>query len=175
MPPSIALTHHWLLAGMQFYVRPYKEPESNVLKALVEAQIFLTFLISFILRVLPRIVSYEPFGAQFYGFLLVGSLSGIFLAAIILTAHQIRRRRRFRVSLMDEVQQAFTASIREDRPSELFSRGVSGIFSRPVGTRKKASPGPSLGAIELQSVTSPSAPPTARPLLGGEARPGGQQ
>eukprot|EP01045_Picozoa_sp_COSAG04_P030739 COSAG04_NODE_5442_length_1619_cov_1.356579_2_plen_65_part_01 len=32
--------------GMQFYVRPYKEPESNLLKALVEAQIFITFLIS---------------------------------------------------------------------------------------------------------------------------------
>ena len=159
---------------MQFYVRPYKEPESNFLKGLVEAQIFLTFLISFILRVLPHIVSYEPFGAQFYGFLLVGSLSCIFLAAIVLTAHQIRRRRRFRASLMNEVQEAFAASVRDDRSNEMFSRGVSGIFSRPVGKRKHVPSKPPSGGIELQSIAR-SAQPTTLPLLDNGARGEGQQ
>jgi hypothetical protein len=39
--------------GVQQWLRPYREPESNVLKALVDTQLFLTFLISFILKVLP--------------------------------------------------------------------------------------------------------------------------
>ena len=39
--------------GMQLWLRPYREPEANTLKMLVDTQIFLTFLLSFILRVLP--------------------------------------------------------------------------------------------------------------------------
>merc|ERR1712159_560030 len=35
----------------QVWVWPYVEPEANILKAMVEMQIFATFLISFILRV----------------------------------------------------------------------------------------------------------------------------
>ena len=38
--------------AMQLQLAPYREPEANLLKALVDGQIFLTFLISFILRVL---------------------------------------------------------------------------------------------------------------------------
>ena len=45
--------------GLQQRVQPYCEPEANTLKALVDAQIFVTFLISFILRVLPRVASFE--------------------------------------------------------------------------------------------------------------------
>ena len=39
--------------GMQLWLRPYREPQANTLKMLVDSQIFLTFLLSFILRVLP--------------------------------------------------------------------------------------------------------------------------
>ena len=48
----------------QIKVAPYSEPTSNLLKALVEAQIFVTFLISFILRVLSKIASSEPVEAD---------------------------------------------------------------------------------------------------------------
>ena len=58
--------------GLQQWLRPYREHESNVLKALVDKQLlFLTFLISFILRVLPEINSAKPVHEEFYGYLAV--------------------------------------------------------------------------------------------------------
>ena len=71
---------------------PYAEPEANVLKAMVEMQIFLTFLLSFILRVLPQLGSVEPYGAETYGWVLVISLCTLVAAALGLTARQIRHR-----------------------------------------------------------------------------------
>ena len=38
--------------AVQLRLEPYRAAEANLLKALVDAQIFLTFLVSFILRVL---------------------------------------------------------------------------------------------------------------------------
>eukprot|EP01052_Picozoa_sp_SAG31_P021591 SAG31_NODE_1677_length_7533_cov_2.288054_4_plen_79_part_00 len=38
--------------GLQVRVAPYAKPSANVLKTAVEAQIFLTFLVSFVLRAL---------------------------------------------------------------------------------------------------------------------------
>ena len=86
---------------MQLWLRPYREPESNQLKVLVETQIFLTFLLSFILRVLPSDgrSSLEPLGATFYGWVLVASLLALCTAALLLTAAQIRRRSRQRKGL----------------------------------------------------------------------------
>ena len=75
---------------------PYSEPTSNLLKALVEAQIFLTFLISFILRVLPKIASSEPVEAVTYGWVLVWTLSGLLVTAVGLTTRQIWLRHRGR-------------------------------------------------------------------------------
>ena len=76
---------------MQLWLRPYREPESNQLKVLVETQIFLTFLLSFILRVLPSDgrSSLEPLGATFYGWVLVASLLALCTAALLLTAAQV--------------------------------------------------------------------------------------
>jgi hypothetical protein len=76
----------------QIKVAPYAEPASNLLKALVEAQIFITFLISFILRVLPTIRDVEPWDDLAYGWVLVVTLSGLLMTAVGLTAHQIWRR-----------------------------------------------------------------------------------
>ena len=64
------------------------------MKALVDCQLFLTFLISFILRVLPEIDSAEPFQQGFYGWLLVCSMGLLLCAAIGLTARQIHRERK---------------------------------------------------------------------------------
>ena len=80
----------------QIKVAPYAEPASNLLKSLVEGQIFVTFLISFILRVLPTIRSSEPVSAVAYGWVLVVTLSGLLVTSVGLTAHQIWRRHRER-------------------------------------------------------------------------------
>jgi hypothetical protein len=87
--------------GVQQYVLPYREEESNALKGLVDTQLFLTFLISFILRVLPEIHSDEPFGVAFYGWLLVVSMVSLVCAAVVLTMRRVRRRRKFRERLLE--------------------------------------------------------------------------
>ena len=67
----------------------------------MDAQIFLTFLISFILRVLndDTIRAAEPLKAEFYGWVLLSSMALLLLAGIALTAAQVRRRRKFRQGL----------------------------------------------------------------------------
>ena len=90
--------------GVQLRFRPFREPEANALKALVDAQIFLTFLISFILRVLldATISSAEPLQADVYGWLLLGSMVMVLISGVCLTASQIRRRRKFRGGLLGD-------------------------------------------------------------------------
>jgi hypothetical protein len=80
--------------SLQLVVLPYRDVESNILKALVDVQLFLTFLISFILRVLPSVHS-ESVGAATYGWVLVVSLGLVLGMAVGLTIHLVRRRRRF--------------------------------------------------------------------------------
>ena len=89
--------------GVQQHLRPYREPESNTLKALVDTQLFLAFLVSFILRVLdvPGFPGSEPFGAEMYGLLLLCSMLLLATAAVALTAMQIARRQKFRARLLD--------------------------------------------------------------------------
>jgi hypothetical protein len=86
--------------GVQQWLRPYREYESNILKALVDTQLFLTFLISFILRVLPEIHSAEPFHATFYGWLLLSTMGVLLALSISLTIVQVRRRQRFKAGLL---------------------------------------------------------------------------
>ena len=78
--------------GVQLYFRPFREPEANTLKACVDAQIFLTFLVSFILRVLhdETIRAAEPLKAAFYGWVLVGSMALLMVTAVALTIVQVR-------------------------------------------------------------------------------------
>jgi hypothetical protein len=91
--------------GVQLRFQPFREPEANTLKALVDAQIFLTFLISFILRVLldATISSSEPLHADFYGWVLLGSMALLLLMGMGLTALQIHKQRQFRGELLNGV------------------------------------------------------------------------
>ena len=86
--------------GAQQYLCPYRNAESNVLKALVDTQLFLTFLISFILRVLPKINTFEPFGEQVYGWLLLCSMAALLVGATALLLRQLRRRGKFRAEML---------------------------------------------------------------------------
>ena len=79
---------------VQVWVRPYRDSEANIPKLLVEMQIFVAFLISFILRVLPQISSSEPVSADAYGWLLVATLGSLLATAVGLTTHQAWRRHR---------------------------------------------------------------------------------
>jgi hypothetical protein len=92
--------------AMQLTLLPYREPEANVLKAMVDAQIFVTFLISFILRVLNsddgEFDLYEPVGAPFYGWLLLGSMGLVVATGIGLTARQWYTKLRFRDRMRDD-------------------------------------------------------------------------
>ena len=67
--------------------------EANILKTLVDVQLFLTFLLSFLLRVLPRLElqEYEPLGDEFYGWVLLISVIGLLVAAMALTVRRVRR------------------------------------------------------------------------------------
>ena len=81
------------MSGLQLRLQPYSEIEANILKTLVDAQLFLTFLLSFLLRVLPRLElqEYEPLSAEFYGWVLLLSVIGLLAAAVVLTARRIRQ------------------------------------------------------------------------------------
>jgi Leucine-rich repeat (LRR) protein len=77
--------------GLQLYLVPYREPEANKLKLLVDAQIFFTFLLSFILRVLPSL-PFEPLQPQFYASVLSLSVLILVVLAATLTLRMIRRQ-----------------------------------------------------------------------------------
>jgi hypothetical protein len=83
----------FVMSGLQLRLQPYNEMEANILKTLVDAQLFLTFLLSFLLRVLPRLElqEYEPLSAEFYGWVLLLSVIGLLAAAMALTVRRIRR------------------------------------------------------------------------------------
>ena len=76
--------------GLQVKVAPYEEPESNLLKMLVDFQIFVTFLVCFILHVLrlPHSESSEPIDAEQYGEILVVMWVGFIIVAAGLSAAQ---------------------------------------------------------------------------------------
>eukprot|EP01043_Picozoa_sp_COSAG02_P012215 COSAG02_NODE_469_length_21727_cov_64.506334_1_plen_908_part_00 len=86
--------------GVHVRLLPYREVEANVLKVCAEAVLFLTFLISFILRVLPRVEAYEPVGAEAYGYLLLSAF-GVFTVLFFgLVVRQAYRRHRFQQGLL---------------------------------------------------------------------------
>jgi hypothetical protein len=105
--------------GLQQYWQPYLEPEANVLKGLVDGQIFLTFLISFILRVLPRMASFESIGTVTYGYILVYSLALVLVSAVGLLARQVRRRRRFQTGLVGSAMEPFALGPLGENPLSL--------------------------------------------------------
>jgi hypothetical protein len=86
--------------GLQVRLLPYREPEANLLKCCTESVLFMTFLISFILRVLPRVEMYEPFQSDDYGWLLVGTFLAVALLAVGLAVRQVWQHWRFRKQLL---------------------------------------------------------------------------
>ena len=86
--------------GVHVRLLPYREAEANVLKVCAEAVLFLTFLISFILRVLPRVEMYEPVGAEAYGYLLVSAFGAFVTLFFGLVARQTYRRHHFQQGLL---------------------------------------------------------------------------
>eukprot|EP01045_Picozoa_sp_COSAG04_P031660 COSAG04_NODE_5935_length_1451_cov_1.517751_2_plen_244_part_01 len=92
--------------GVQIRLLPFREPVANVLKSCAECVLFLTFLVSFIIRVLPRVEVYEPLQAADYGWILVSTLVAFLVLAFALTIRQVLQHRRFR----GELQLAATAA-----------------------------------------------------------------
>eukprot|EP01044_Picomonas_judraskeda_P008206 COSAG03_NODE_923_length_5297_cov_3.031358_2_plen_1443_part_00 len=126
--------------GMQQHLWPYREPESNTLKALVDTQLFLAFLVSFILRVfdVPGFLGSEPFSAEMYGLLLLCSMVLLLIAAVALTAMQIVRRQKFRARLLDVDLAGLSSHM---YPSEahgalLDGTGTAQITSRATDARR---------------------------------------
>ena len=92
--------------------------------------IFLVFLVSFILRVLPRIEIYEPIGFRGYGDVLLCSV-GAFTAVLIgLVTKQFYRHRRFQMGLEE-----FAAGGEEGVELGLLTRGHSQLHADEGGAR----------------------------------------
>jgi hypothetical protein len=115
--------------GVHVRLLPYRAAEANVLKVCAEAVLFLTFLISFILRVLPRVEMYEPVGAEAYGYLLVGAF-GVFAALFLgLVARQTYRRRHFQQALL-----AFAPGFESDSGGQEMAILTRGTSHQPEST-----------------------------------------
>ena len=97
----------FLSFGLQQRVQPYRDMEANVCKACVDAQIFLTFLLSFILRVLPRLDSVEVGDAALYGYVLLTSLVLVVMTAVGLLGRKLCRHRHFRKRLIATIDPQF--------------------------------------------------------------------
>ena len=81
-------------------LRADREFEANILKSCAESILFLTFLISFILRVLPRVEAYEPLHSQDYGWILVCAFVAFLTLGVGLSWRQVMQHRRFRSDLV---------------------------------------------------------------------------
>jgi hypothetical protein len=120
--------------GVHVRVLPYREAEANVLKVCAEVVLFLTFLISFILRVLPRVEMYEPVGAEAYGYLLVSAFGAFAVLFFGLAARQTYRRHHFQQGLL-----AFAPGFESESGGHelsILTRGTSrqpGSDSPPTG------------------------------------------
>jgi hypothetical protein len=91
-----------VFAIMQQRVLPYARAEANALKTLVEGEIFLTFLITFILR--TESINTEYFGPSFYGSLLIVSLLLVVLGSVGIVAKQACRKRQFGTRLLEGIE-----------------------------------------------------------------------
>ena len=151
--------------GVQQRLQPYREPESNILKALVDAQLFLAFLVSFILRVLdvPGFLALEPFGEETYGLLLVCSMAMLVCAALALTAMQIARRQKFRARLL-EVDMARISSHMHEASTGLMDGTVQQqTTAQPEGLSSGVNIAAADGIGELAQQTAVVAVGASRP------------
>ena len=117
-----------------------------MLKALVDFQIFVSFLCAFILRVLAAVPTFESLGTHFYGDLLVASFVAVLIAAVVLFAHQVRRNRRhlqhsLRRSLTgvnSPLARALRSSlVGTDSGAELFSQARDPC-DEPAGSQRRS-------------------------------------
>jgi hypothetical protein len=151
--------------ALQLILLPYRDPEANMLKALVDVQIFLTFLISFILRVFTadddEFDLYEPYQATDYGYLLLGSMAAVAVTGLALTAYQARRRNQFRGRVKAAAREAFDGEVGTSGEGELSAEfGAVGVR---LSTAAAALSGrDALGGLEL-AVMQPECEPTAGP------------
>lgn len=118
----VGCTMAFVAFGLTMKLQPYKEPEANVLKALVDFQIFLSFLCSFILRVLAAVSTFESLGKAFYGDVLVTSFVVVLVAAAFLVAHQVHRHRQLLKASMSESLSGINSPL---------SRALRSSFSLP--------------------------------------------
>eukprot|EP01044_Picomonas_judraskeda_P002936 COSAG03_NODE_226_length_10318_cov_14.007925_2_plen_1266_part_00 len=142
--------------GVHVRLLPYCEAEANVLKLCAEAVLFLTFLTSFILRVLPRVEAYEPVGAEAYGYLLVSAF-GVFAALFFgLVARQTYRRRHFQLGLLE-----FAPGFESDTGGQEMSILTRGTSHQPESTGAGYT---NLDAIDpdLEPEPEPDSPQTVR-------------
>ena len=91
-------------------LQPYRNMESNLLKAAVDAQLFLAFLLSFILRVLltGQSNNYEPLNREQFGRIFIGSICCLLLAFVGLTGAQVFRQKSFRSGLVEAASVGFS-------------------------------------------------------------------
>eukprot|EP01046_Picozoa_sp_COSAG06_P040051 COSAG06_NODE_4805_length_3940_cov_25.637594_2_plen_845_part_00 len=159
--------------GLQQWLRPYRELTSNVLKALVDTQLFLMFLMSFILRVLPHIDSSEPFDKEVYGWVLLCSMVALLCCAVGLTVVQIHRRHRFKARLLEKGQLGALDLTRSSssqgalRPSDGDIALVSGDTATAVaaGLSRPASPaGAASVAFSSENAPEPEPEPEPQPV-----------
>ena len=96
--------------GCQMSLQPYRNMESNLLKAAVDAQLFLAFLLSFILRVLltGQSNNYEPLNREQFGRIFIGSMCCLLLAFVGLTGAQVFRQKSFRSGLVEAASVGFS-------------------------------------------------------------------
>ena len=116
--------------------------------------IFLVFLVSFILRVLPRIEIYEPIGFRGYGYVLLCSV-GAFMAVLIgLVTKQFYRHRRFQMGLEEFAVGGFGGE--EGVELGLLTRGHSQLHADEGGARDgEPTPEPSGGGYTTLAGVEP--------------------
>ena len=113
--------------GVHVRLLPYLQSDSNVLKLAAEALIFMTFLISFVLRVLPRIETFEPLNAKSYDYVLLGAFAAFAALFVGLVARQVYRHRRFQQGFTAFVGSAFSGEHGEGgHELGILTRGTSG-------------------------------------------------
>ena len=117
--------------GVHVRLVPYRETDSNLLKLAAEALIFMTFLISFVLRVLPRIETFELLNAESYDYVLLGAFAAFAALFVGLVTRQVYRHRRFQQGFTAFVGSAFSSAFSGEHGEGgyelgMLTRGISG-------------------------------------------------
>lgn len=144
--------------GFHIWLLPYQEPQANVLKVAAEAVLFLTFLISFVLRVLPRINSYEPLQSEHYGWVLVAVYVAFVALAVGVTFRQVQRRHAFRRQL----SAFFTSTVEEEGNTDGNAVTTCGTINPSTFSGESASETGQMAAESVADVARPDARPTGR-------------